>query len=81
MHNADIVALLDDGSLHRWRRVEPNESKWMQISSINIAAGSEAFRVRFRSASTQLTYNDAIAVSESHIYFGGGRMLKQVVSL
>jgi len=87
LHNGDIVALLDDGSLRRWKRPSQSESQWREVSSISSTTGMETFRVRFRTgistqtnyASTQLSYNDAIAVSKTHLYFGAGRLLKQVV--
>ena len=87
LHGGDVVALLDDGSLRRWREIDSLEVKWEEISCVRSSTGSEGFRVRFRTglsshgtyASTQLAYNDAIAASEDYIYFGAGRVLQQLV--
>jgi hypothetical protein len=86
LHHSDVVALLDDGSLRRWRRLN---SRWQEISRTKSSAGREGFRLRRGSpagihkthATTQLGYNNAIAVGDDWIYFGVGKILQQLVRI
>jgi hypothetical protein len=86
LHHSDVVALVDDGSLRRWRK---SNSGWQEISRTKSTAGRDSFRLRQRwggengaaRATTQLGYNDAIAVGQSSVYFGVGQILQQSVSL
>jgi hypothetical protein len=79
-----VVALLDDGSLRRWRR---SDSGWRELSRTTNVATRESLRLRRRSsvhdggtyATTQLGYNDAIAPGRDSIYFGVGQVLQQLV--
>jgi hypothetical protein len=80
-----VVALLDDGSLRRWRK---STTEWQEISHTDGTTGRESFRLRTHPgiedrtvrATTQLGYNNAIAVGESTIYFGVGQILQQLVN-
>src|SRR5271154_3877725 len=82
LHQSDVIGLLDDGSLRRWRKYS---SGWREISSTRSTAGRESFRLRRLSAgseghttlqaTTQLGYNDAITVSQNEVYFGAGKIL------
>jgi hypothetical protein len=83
LHYSDVVALLDDGSLRRWRR---SGLGWQEVTRTKSAAGRESFRLRQRTrvsgggfATTQLGYNDAIAGLQSSIFFGVGQILQQLV--
>jgi hypothetical protein len=86
LHHSDVVALLDDGSLRRWRR---SDSLWHEISRTGSTVGREGFRFQQRShvgsrrvyATAHLGYSDAITADESSIYFGGGKVLQQLVKL
>ena len=82
LHQSDVIALLDDGSLRRWRRLN---SGWREISRAKGIGGRESFRLhesrRGRGgwlASTQLGYNDAIAVNQTSIFYGVGKILQQM---
>ena len=86
LHRGDVVALLDDGSLRRWKSQESMDNRWKEISSIKNTSGSENLRVRFNGGfngpyrgSTQLAYNDAIAACQERIYYGAGRTLQELV--
>ena len=82
---SDVVGLLDDGSLRRWRR---SDTGWQEICRTTSTAGRESFRLRRNSlvhsngafATIQLGYNDAIAAGKDSIYFGVGQILQQLVS-
>lgn len=84
LHHSDVVGLVDDGSLRRWRRMD---SGWCEISRSKSTAGQESFRLwSYRGeghgaahATTQLGYNNAIAVCETSIYFGVGQVLQHLV--
>ena len=87
LHQSDVIGLVDDGSLRRWRKYS---SGWREISRTRSTAGRESFRLRRLSAgsegqatlqgTTQLGYNDAITVSQSEVYFGAGKILQRWVS-
>ena len=85
LHGSDIVALLDDGSLRRWRR---SDLGWQEISRTISTVGRESFRFQQRShvgtrrvyATAQLGYSDAITADERSIYFGAGQVLQQLVT-
>lgn len=85
LQSSDVVALLDDGSLRRWRR---SDSGWQEISRTESTVGRESFRFQQRShvgnrqlyATAQLGYNDAITANETSICFGAGQVLQQLVS-
>ena len=87
MHHSDVVALVDDGSLRRWRK---SNSGWQEISRTKSTAERDSFRLQQwwggengggARATTQLGYNDALAVGQSSVYFGVGQILQQSVSL
>jgi F-box-like len=82
LHRSDIVALTDDGSLRRWRK---SDSQWQEISHTKSLAGRESFRIRRTagcgnrvSSTTQLGYNDAIAMGDESIFFGVGQSLQKL---
>lgn len=84
LQSSDVVALVDDGSLRRWRRFD---SRWQEISCTKSIAGTETFRLqqtlgpqRGLHATTQLGYNDAISFGHSSVYYGVGQILQQVVN-
>jgi len=85
LHRSDVVALTDDGTLCRWRK---SGSEWREVSRTKNIAGRETFRIRRPaghenriSATTQLGYNDALAIGNEAIYFGVGQSLKKLVPL
>jgi hypothetical protein len=86
LDHSDVVALIDDGSLRRWRK---SNSGWQEISRTKSTTERDSFRLqqwwggenRGAHASTLLGYNDALAVGQTSVYFGVGQILQQLVSL
>jgi F-box-like len=79
LHQSDVVALIDDGTLRRWKE---SDDGWQEVSRIESTGGRETFRFREvygSGATTQLGYNNAISIFENSIYFGVGKALQHLV--